>query len=233
MAIISTTSSQIPFTCNGFHQTRQILRISTIISLPNQNIYRRLFSICNPSRKRLTSLLKPISATGLGLEASTSPKISSINIKDAKVVLESKDGDKLKLRVDLSGKETDKVFNLVLKNLALTAPPVPGFRKQKGGKMTNVPKDFLLQILGEDRVTNFVIQEIVSTTLADYAQKENLNVKENKVSTVETSDELKSSFVAGKEFGFTATLEIEEDSTTAEIEEDSTTVETEATVGIE
>lgn len=34
-----------------------------------------------------------------------------------------------------------------------------------------VPRDFLLQILGEDRVTKFVIQEIVSTTLGDYVKK--------------------------------------------------------------
>ena len=34
-----------------------------------------------------------------------------------------------------------------------------------------VPKDFLLQMLGEEWVMNFVIQEIVSSTLADYAKK--------------------------------------------------------------
>lgn len=38
-------------------------------------------------------------------------------------------------------------------------------------KMFQVPKSFLLQILGRDRVTKFVIQEIVSSTMADYVQK--------------------------------------------------------------
>lgn len=37
------------------------------------------------------------------------------------------------LRVDLTGDETQKVFDQVLTNLARSAPPMPGFRKQKGG----------------------------------------------------------------------------------------------------
>lgn len=37
------------------------------------------------------------------------------------------------LRVDLPGDETQRVFDQVLTNLARTAPPVPGFRRQKGG----------------------------------------------------------------------------------------------------
>lgn len=77
------------------------------------------------------------------------------------------------------------------------------------GEYLQVPKDFLLQMLGEERVTNFVIQEIVSSTLADYTKKENLTVKDNKINTIQTAEELRSSFVPGKEFGFSATLELE------------------------
>ena len=42
---------------------------------------------------------------------------------------------KLQLRVDLTGDQTQKVFDRILTNLGRTAPPVPGFRMQKGGKM--------------------------------------------------------------------------------------------------
>ncbi|KAK3444212.1 hypothetical protein EUGRSUZ_A00010 [Eucalyptus grandis] len=77
----------------------------------------------------------------------------------------------MQLRVDLTGDETQRVFDQVLANLARTAPPVPGFRRQKGGKTSKVPRDFLLQILGEDRVTKFVIQEIVTSTMADYVKR--------------------------------------------------------------
>ena len=36
--------------------------------------------------------------------------------------------------MDLSGEETQKAFDVVLSNLARSAPPLPGFRRQKGGK---------------------------------------------------------------------------------------------------
>ncbi|KAL3621643.1 hypothetical protein CASFOL_036555 [Castilleja foliolosa] len=159
------------------------------------------------SSKRL--LLEPISAVGSGLEASVADtKDNLIAIKNVEIVVESKDDDKMQVRVDLAGKETEIVFEKVLRNLARTAPPVPGFRKEKGGKTSKVPKDFLLQIIGEDRVTKFVIQEIVSSTLADYVKKENLTVKDSKINTIQTAEELKSAFVPGNDFGFNATLEL-------------------------
>ncbi|GFP97292.1 hypothetical protein PHJA_001873300, partial [Phtheirospermum japonicum] len=160
------------------------------------------------SSKRL--LLEPISAVGSGLEASIADtKDNVITIKNVEIVVESKDDDKMQVRVDLAGKETEIVFDKVLRNLARSAPPVPGFRREKGGDCLIIPKDFLLQILGEDRVTNFVIQEIVSSTLADYVKKENLTVKDNKINTIQTAEELKSAFVPGSDFGFNATLELE------------------------
>jgi hypothetical protein len=38
-------------------------------------------------------------------------------------------------------------------------------------KSMQIPKDFLLQMLGEERVTKFAIQEILNCTMADYAKK--------------------------------------------------------------
>lgn len=35
--------------------------------------------------------------------------------------------------MDLTGEETQKAFDIVLTNLARTAPPIPGFRRMKGG----------------------------------------------------------------------------------------------------
>ncbi|XP_051126647.1 uncharacterized protein LOC127248378 [Andrographis paniculata] len=170
----------------------------------------RSLAHCGPSKAGTRLLLKPISAVGSGLEASIrDPEKNAISIKNVEIVVESIEDDKMQVRVDLAGKETQIVFDKVLRTLARTAPPVPGFRREKGGKTSKVPKDFLVQILGEDRVTNFVIQEIVSTTLADYAKKENLSVKDNKINTIQTAEELKSLFVPGNDFGFNATLEIE------------------------
>ncbi|XP_056161351.1 uncharacterized protein LOC115689719 [Syzygium oleosum] len=155
-----------------------------------------------------------------GLEAViTDPKDNAVTLKNAKIVVESQKENQMQLRVDLTGDETQRVFDQVLTNLARTAPPIPGFRRQKGGKTTKVPKDFLLQILGEDRVTKFVIQEIVTSTMADYVKRENLTLKENKISTTQTAEELKSTFAPGKNFGFNTVVELE----SPEIETSSST----------
>lgn len=39
------------------------------------------------------------------------------------------------VRVDLTAEETQRVFDRVLVNLARTAPPIPGFRREKGGNI--------------------------------------------------------------------------------------------------
>nr|KJB61332.1 hypothetical protein B456_009G351700 [Gossypium raimondii] len=164
------------------------------------------------SRKVVRYRRKPISALASGLEASISDADDKlIALKDAKIVVESKDENKIQLRVDVTGIETQKVFNKVLTDLARQAPPIPGFRREKGGKTTKqVPREFLLQILGEERVTKFVVQEIVTSTVADYVKEENLNVKDKKVSTSQSAEELKVSFTPGKDFWFNAVLELEE-----------------------
>ncbi|XP_075661155.1 uncharacterized protein LOC142630987 isoform X1 [Castanea sativa] len=175
---------------------------------------RSLLFPSSPQRRGLTHLTKPISASSSGLEASiTDQKGKTIKLKSAKIVIESQDENKMQIQVDLTGDETEKVFDQVLTNLARTAPPVPGFRRQKGGatqgKTSQVPKSFLLQMLGEERVTKFVIQEIVNSTMDDYVKNENLNVKDNKINTIQKVEELMSSFIPGKEFRFNAILELE------------------------
>ncbi|XP_016484797.1 uncharacterized protein LOC107805303 isoform X2 [Nicotiana tabacum] len=177
--------------------------------------YQGLLNHCIFSRGCLKSLVKPVFAAGSGLEASVADDEALISVKNAKIAVESQDAEKIHVRVDVDKEDTRIVFEKVLANLARSAPPVPGFRREKGGKTSKVPRDFLLQILGEDRVTNFVIREIVTSTLADYVKKENLSVKDNKISTTQTADELKSSFTIGAEFGFNATLELEDAKTEA------------------
>ncbi|KAI4304137.1 hypothetical protein MLD38_039688 [Melastoma candidum] len=139
--------------------------------------------ICsNPFKKAPRSVFGRVHAAGSGLETSIADASdSSITLRKAKVSVESQTENQIELRVDVIGEETDRVFGQVLTNLARTAPPIPEFRRQKGGKTTKVPRDFLLQILGEERVTKFVIQEIVTSTVANYVKTEKLTVKDNKV----------------------------------------------------
>ncbi|CAM8926956.1 unnamed protein product [Rhodiola kirilowii] len=186
-------------------------------------VSRRFMYTPNPEEKLSMSFSRIVCAASAasGLEASigTDAKESDIKVK-ATVSVITQDEEKIELKVDVSGEETDKVFNLVLRNLASTAPPIPGFRRQKGGKTTKVPKDFLLNVLGEERVTKFVIQEIVSSTVADYVKKEGLAVKENKLNTTQTIEELQKMLSPGKEFGFNANLELEKETDdTVDLEE--------------
>lgn len=178
---------------------------------------RRLLVTC---RRNFRHSPWPISAVSSGLEATISDqKKKEITLDNAKIVVESRDDNKINVRVDLTGEETQKAFDEVLTNLARTAPPIPGFRKMKGGKTSNVPKSFLLQMLGKDRVTKFLIQEIVSATIGDYVKKEDLTVK-SQFQTVQTAEELESAFTPGSEFGFNATVEI--------IKPDSETIESDS-----
>ncbi|XP_054812405.1 uncharacterized protein LOC129313385 isoform X2 [Prosopis cineraria] len=125
------------------------------------------FKLSNPRWVNLESFNTAILALNSGFEASiTDSSESSAILKNAKIVVESEDGNKLQLRVDLTGDQTQRVFNHVLTNLARTAPPIPGFRRRKGGKTSKVPTSFLLQMLGEERITKFVIQEILNSAMA-------------------------------------------------------------------
>ncbi|KAH9727299.1 hypothetical protein KPL70_008616 [Citrus sinensis] len=173
---------------------------------------------CNPLMRRVQHVLKTVSAVDSGVEVSITEPEDLITVKDAKIVVESQDEDKIQVRVDLTGDATQRVFDKVLTNLARSAPPIPGFRREKGGKTTKVPRDFLIQILGEERVTKFVVQEIVRSTLTDYTKKEGLNVKDKKVTTTQKAEELRKSFSPGNEFGFSAVLELEK----SEVEESET-----------
>ncbi|KAK9200795.1 hypothetical protein WN944_015994 [Citrus x changshan-huyou] len=172
-----------------------------------------LFAIQMRPRVLISSIFKTP-----GVEVSITEPEDLITVKDAKIVVESQDEDKIQVRVDLTGDATQRVFDKVLTNLARSAPPIPGFRREKGGKTTKVPRDFLIQILGEERVTKFVVQEIVSSTLTDYTKKEGLNVKDKKVTTTQKAEELRKSFYPGNEFGFSAVLELEK----SEVEESET-----------
>ncbi|XP_038710847.1 uncharacterized protein LOC120005335 isoform X2 [Tripterygium wilfordii] len=188
---------------------------SLILCGTQQNLFRSAVST-NIHWRVSKRAYQPVCASGSGLEASiTDPEDKALNLKDAKIVVVSQDENELELRVDLNGDETQKSFDKILRELASTAPPIPGFRRQKGGKTTQVPQSLLLQILGKDRVTNFVIREILTTTMNYYVKKENLKVKEKKVNTIQTADELKMAFVPGKEFGFNVSLELEKSETEA------------------
>ncbi|KAM3374174.1 hypothetical protein P3S68_012888 [Capsicum galapagoense] len=220
MAMTITTAMASPFRrllINSQHNTLITIPKNVAIYPATSVTKKGLLNLNHSvfSQVSLRPLVKPVCAAGSGLEADLGDDESLIRVKNAKILVESEDDEKIKVRVDVNEEDTRIVFEKVLTNLAKSAPPVPGFRRERGGKTSKVPRDFLLQILGEERVTNFVIPEIVTSSLADYVKKENLTVKDNKISTTQTADELKSLFDPGTQFGFNATLELEKAKTEA------------------
>ncbi|MED6159006.1 hypothetical protein PIB30_038315 [Stylosanthes scabra] len=179
---------------------------SFTLRFSNTRFKRNSFNIHSHSNFRGLNTI--VSALNSGLEASIIGATESSNaLKNASIVLESQDENKIQLRVDLTGDQTERIFGKTLRDLGKTAPPVPGFRKQKGGKSSKIPNEFLIQVLGEENVVTFVIQEILNSTMADYVEKENLDAENTKISTIQTAEELKRSFKPGKEFGFNVIVE--------------------------
>ncbi|XP_039119321.1 uncharacterized protein LOC120255591 [Dioscorea cayenensis subsp. rotundata] len=165
--------------------------------------------LSTPSGRTCRHMPWPVFAVGSGYEASISDqkKKDDISVGDVMIVIESRDDDKIQVRVDLTGEQTQKAFDGVLTNMARTAPPIPGFRRTKGGKTSNVPKSFLLQILERSRLPKFLYRRNCHITVGDFVKKENLKVK-SQFKTTQTADELESAFTPGIEFSFNATMEL-------------------------
>ncbi|XP_030471712.1 uncharacterized protein LOC115689718 [Syzygium oleosum] len=113
----------------------------------------------------------------------------------------------LKIRVEVSGAKTQVIFNDVFDKLVAAAQPIPGFRREKGGKTPNIPRDILLEILGPSKVYKQVIKNVINSTVAEYVQKNGLKV--GKDLTVEHSfEDLEDSFEPGETFSFSAVVQL-------------------------
>lgn len=187
----------------------------------------RIPFLSNDKCNRLT--INSAAASDTGLEKSK-PEVLVIN--DREITVESREDRKIHVRVNVSGEDTERTFDDILTKLAKEVGPVPGFRRQKGGKTGIVPKFVLLKMLGRSTVRNFVIQELVSSTLADYSAQENLNVKEE-LNTKESAEELDAVFEPGKKFSFSAVIELEEEKPENEQEEDFENEQEEEVIEVE
>ncbi|KAH9310686.1 hypothetical protein KI387_025721 [Taxus chinensis] len=105
-----------------------------------KNISSRVYSIWEnfPSRVPLLSYdkhnrltINSAATSDTGLEVSK-PEISVINGR--KITVESREDGKIHVRVDVSGKDTEKTFDDVVTKFAKEMGPLPGFRKLKGGQ---------------------------------------------------------------------------------------------------
>ncbi|KAI4332026.1 hypothetical protein L6164_016967 [Bauhinia variegata] len=136
-------------------------------------------------------------------------QVSSVHFEEFFVSTTSINDRELKVSVEVSGPETQMIFDDVFKKMVAAAQPIPGLRRVKGGKTPteNIPKEILLELLGPSKVYKEVIKKIINSTVAKFVEKENL--KAGKDLRVEQSfEDLESTFEEGQKFCFDAVIQL-------------------------
>lgn len=99
-------------------------------------------------------------------------EISSARFEEFSVsTVDTDDVGEIKISIEVSGNRTQRTFDDVFQKMVEAAQPIPGFRRVKGGKTPNIPKDILLEVLGPSNVFKQVIKEIINSTVAEYVEK--------------------------------------------------------------
>ncbi|CAI9777068.1 unnamed protein product [Fraxinus pennsylvanica] len=114
--------------------------------------------------------------------------------------------NELKISVEVSGIKTQQIFDNVFSKMVADAQPIPGFRRVKGGKTPNIPRDILLEILGPSKVYKQVIEKVINSTIAEYVDKEGLRVSKD-LRTEQSFEDLEEMFEPGDEFRFDAIVQ--------------------------
>lgn len=115
----------------------------------------------------------------------------------------------LKISVEVFGAKTQAIFDNVFDKMVAAAQPIPGFRRAKGGKTPNIPKDILLEILGPSKVYEGVIKEVINSTIAEYVEKEGLKISKD-LRVEQSFEDLEATFEAGQKFSFDVVLQLQE-----------------------
>ncbi|XP_073046553.1 uncharacterized protein [Primulina eburnea] len=117
------------------------------------------------------------------------------------------EGYDLKITAEVSGTKTQHIFDDVFSKMVADAQPIPGFRRVKGGKTPNIPKNILLEILGPSNVYEQVIKKVLNVTIAEYVAKECLTVGKD-LRVLQSFEELEAQFEPGEVFTFDAVISV-------------------------
>ncbi|KAM6568385.1 hypothetical protein CsatB_016370 [Cannabis sativa] len=165
-------------------------------------LYPRTSHKCFPSISAVLSGAKDV-------EVSSSSSHSELNDISVTTASDATEPGELKISIEISGTKTQEIFDQVFDKMVAQAQPIPGFRRVKGGKTPNIPKDVLLEVIGPSKVFKQVIKKVINISVNEYVEKEGLNV--SKDLRVEQSFEyLESTFKEGEQFNFDAVLQIQE-----------------------
>ncbi|XAR54730.1 hypothetical protein NMG60_11029995 [Bertholletia excelsa] len=115
--------------------------------------------------------------------------------------------DKLKITVEVGGAKTEAIFEDVFSKMVADAQPIPGFRRVKGGKTPDIPRDILLEVLGPTKVYKQVIKKVINSTISEYAEKAGLRVSKD-LRIEQSFEDLEAVFEPGQEFSFDAVVQL-------------------------
>ncbi|KAJ0260004.1 GPI-anchored protein [Hirschfeldia incana] len=138
-------------------------------------------------------------------DVETSSKDESVLI----TTVETGNSNEVKVHVEVSGEKTQTVFNAVFEKMVAAAQPIPGFRRVKGGKTPDIPKEILLEILGYSKVYRQVIKKLINSAIEDYVKQEDLKVGKE-LSVEQSYEDLEETFEPGESFSFDATIKLQE-----------------------
>ncbi|CAM0952423.1 unnamed protein product [Alopecurus aequalis] len=127
--------------------------------------------------------------------------------KDFHVSVLAEEDGVIKIRVTVSSKMTDSIFEKVFSKHVAAAQPLPGFRRMKGGKTPDVPKEVALHLIGPSKVKKEAIKKIINRVVAEYVEKEKLDASKN-LKVLQSYEELEAAFEPGKEFCFDAAVHL-------------------------
>ncbi|TVU01438.1 hypothetical protein EJB05_53114 [Eragrostis curvula] len=136
------------------------------------------------------------------------PMQPSVSFEDFCISVSTEDDRVIKIQVNVAGTMTDSTFEEVFAKKVAAAQPLPGFRRMKGGKTQEIPKEIALHIIGPSKVKRETIQKIINCTVAEYVKKEGLNALKN-LKVQQSYEELEAAFEPGKEFCFDAVIHVE------------------------
>uniref|UniRef100_A0A804QDP7 peptidylprolyl isomerase n=1 Tax=Zea mays TaxID=4577 RepID=A0A804QDP7_MAIZE len=133
---------------------------------------------------------------------------SLVSFSDFSVSVCTEENSLIKLQVHVSGTITDSIFKKVFTKNVAAAQPLPGFRRMKGGKTPDIPKEVALHLIGPSKVKKETIMKIINSTVVEYVRKEGLTASKN-LSVQHSYEELEAAFEPGKELCFGATVRLD------------------------
>lgn len=136
--------------------------------------------------------------------------VSSSQFEDFVVsTTRTNEATELKIGVEVSSAKTRAIFDDVFDKMVAAAQPIPGFRRVKGGKTPNIPRDILLEVLGPTNVYKEVIKKVIDTTVAEFVEKEDLKVSKD-LRVEQSFEDLEELFEPDEKFSFDAVIKLQE-----------------------